>query len=119
MEHFSIKILTHDNIFYNGEIIQVDLPGKMGYFGILPKHAPIIAALSFGIIKLFFEDGKTKEFFIDGGIAETDDKSNCSILADFIVNLRDFKPAKYQEKLAALKKTILYYPRQRRVRHTQ
>ena len=45
-------------------------PGAEGLFGVLPRHAPLLAGLERGIVEVH-EDGKiTDRIMIDGGIAD-------------------------------------------------
>jgi F-type H+-transporting ATPase subunit epsilon len=50
--NFYLEVRTPDKEIFNGEIDQVILPGKDGMFGILKNHAPLIATLKKGIVKI-------------------------------------------------------------------
>lgn len=50
--NFFLEVRTPDKEIFNGEIDQVILPGKDGMFGILKNHAPLIASLQKGIMKV-------------------------------------------------------------------
>ena len=50
--NFFLEIRTPDKEMFRGEIDQVILPGKDGLFGILKNHAPLIASLKKGIVKV-------------------------------------------------------------------
>ena len=46
-----------------------DLPGEEGYFGVLPGHAPLLAALRSG--EIWYRKGKEKKYaFVAGGFVE-------------------------------------------------
>lgn len=47
-----LEIRTPDSEIFRGEVQQVVLPGKDGLFGILKNHAPLIATLSKGTVKV-------------------------------------------------------------------
>ncbi len=47
-----LEILTPEEQLYKGLINYIELPGIDGYFGILEKHAPMIAALGEGKITI-------------------------------------------------------------------
>ena len=64
-----LEILTPEKKLYTGEASLVQLPGVDGLFEILNKHAPIIAALGKGTIKVKALDG-LKYFTITGGFVE-------------------------------------------------
>jgi len=66
----NLEILTPDHSLWKGEVDLVQLPGADGSFEILNNHAPLIAVLKKGKIKIITSD-KNKEFVeIKGGIIE-------------------------------------------------
>lgn len=65
-----LDITTPDRQIFSGDITLVQLPGSDGLFEILNNHAPLIAALGPGKIKIQNEDGKLKFFEIKGGVCE-------------------------------------------------
>ena len=48
----------------------MQLPGKDGLFGILNNHAPIVATLVKGKVKIEAADGDVQYFEIGGGVVE-------------------------------------------------
>ena len=65
-----LEIITPDTTIYSGEVQLVQLPGLDGLFEILNNHAPMIAALGKGRIKIQ-EEGKNFQYFeINGGTLE-------------------------------------------------
>lgn len=66
-----LEIITPDKTIYSGEVQLVQLPGLDGLFEILNNHAPMIAALGKGKIKIQESGDKKNQFFdIDGGVLE-------------------------------------------------
>ncbi len=64
-----LKIITPEQIIYEGEADLVQLPGIDGLFEILKNHTPMIAALKKGKVKI----GNNNEFSyleINGGVVE-------------------------------------------------
>lgn len=68
-EKIKVEILTPFNEIYSEEVSAVRLPGADGYLGVFPGHAPLIAALKIGEIKIE-QNGQTQYFTTTGGIAE-------------------------------------------------
>lgn len=66
-----LKILTPEKLLYDGKVEFLQVPGKMGSFGILKNHAPIISTLVKGQIKLR-TNGQEKLFDIPGGVIEVE-----------------------------------------------
>lgn len=75
-----LEILTPEKVLYNGEASLVQLPGVDGLFELLNNHAPIIAALSKGVVK-FKTDTDTIKISIIGGFAECLN-NNVSVLVE-------------------------------------
>lgn len=65
-----IEIRTPDKSLFTGEVSLVQLPGIDGLFEILENHAPLVAALQKGRIKIHAQDDKPEFFEINGGVAE-------------------------------------------------
>ncbi|MFM1875396.1 MAG: F-ATPase epsilon subunit [Bacteroidota bacterium] len=65
-----LEIVTPDEKIFEGEAKHVQLPGKEGLFGILDNHAPIVATLAKGKVKVEAIDGDIKYFEIGGGVVE-------------------------------------------------
>ena len=92
---FKVLISTPDKIFYNGEATSLVCPDTEGYFGILARHAPMVAAIGMGIIKVTL-GADTKLIVVDGGVAEVSAESTV-ILADSAILATD--PADAEVKL--------------------
>lgn len=65
-----LEIITPDKKVYSGDVEAVKLPGADGSFGILKNHAPIIAALKKGTIKVTDNHKTIENFEINGGVVE-------------------------------------------------
>ena len=67
--HLRLEIVTPDRHVIHDEVDEVEIPGSEGYFGVLPGHTPLLAALSVG--ELWYRKGQEKEFLsIAFGFAE-------------------------------------------------
>lgn len=61
-----LEIISPDGILFDGEVQRVALPGVIGSFEILPKHAPLISALGQGEITYETDQGENKLAVGDG-----------------------------------------------------
>ena len=68
-----LEITSPDKQIFSGDAELVQLPGSDGLFEILHNHAPMIAALGKGKIKVQDQDGKLQFFEIKGGVCEVKD----------------------------------------------
>ena len=77
-----LEILTPDRVVFMGEnITLVQLPGIDGSFEIMNDHAPLIAVLKKGDIKVLTKEGSPQLFSINGGIIEVLN-NNIQVLAE-------------------------------------
>ncbi len=65
-----LDITTPDKQLFSGEVNLVQLPGLDGLFEVLENHAPLVAALRKGQIKVGLPDGSNQFFDIKGGTTE-------------------------------------------------
>ncbi len=68
----TLKIISAEQIEFEGTIESVTLPGVMGQFQVLNNHAALIAALKAGRMS-YVVDGNTVEREIHGGVADVKD----------------------------------------------
>ena len=67
---FKLSIVRPDKVLYeSNEVDFVTLPGKLGLFGVLKKHTPLLSALKKGKISVKAK-GQEKEFEIGAGFVE-------------------------------------------------
>lgn len=53
-----LRIVSPERIVYDGEVNSLKVPGTQGSFEILDNHAPIISALSEGVVEYSTAQGK-------------------------------------------------------------
>ena len=64
-----LQIVTPDRLIAREQVDEVQIPGAEGYFGVLPGHTPLLAALGDGT--LWYRKGQEKTYLtIGGGFAE-------------------------------------------------
>jgi len=81
------EIVSQDRTVFQGDVDIVVLPGAAGEMGILPHHAPVLAILKYGVIKIR-RDGKEDLFTVAGGVAEVQ-PDIVTVLADAAENIQD------------------------------
>ena len=64
-----LQIVTPDRMLVHEQVDEVEIPGVDGYFGVLPGHTPLLAALSVG--ELWYRKGQDRTYLaIAYGFAE-------------------------------------------------
>jgi F-type H+-transporting ATPase subunit epsilon len=81
------EIVSQDRTVFQGDVDIVVLPGAAGEMGILPHHAPVLAILKYGVIKIR-RDGREELFSVAGGVAEVQPEI-VTVLADAAENVED------------------------------
>jgi F-type H+-transporting ATPase subunit epsilon len=67
--HLALEIVTPDRAIVHDNVDEVEVPGADGYFGVLPGHTPMLAALQIG--ELWFRKGGEKHYLsVAFGFAE-------------------------------------------------
>lgn len=66
----TLEILTPERRLYSGEVFGVQLPGIEGKFEVLNGHAPIVAALGKGNLKVIKDKNTFLNFLIESGFVE-------------------------------------------------
>jgi F-type H+-transporting ATPase subunit epsilon len=67
--HIQLEIVTPDRQVVHDSVEAVTIPGKSGYLGILPGHAPLLSELKTG--ELVYTRGGTKHYLaVSWGFAE-------------------------------------------------
>ncbi len=68
-EHLTIELATPSRLVVSAEVDEVVAPGSLGYFGVLPGHAPLLATL--GIGEVTYRIGRDEHHLaVSGGFAE-------------------------------------------------
>jgi F-type H+-transporting ATPase subunit epsilon len=68
-ETIQLEIVTPERLVVNDTAEYIEIPGKSGYLGVLPGHAPLITELAVGEIS-YTNAGKTKRLAVAWGFAE-------------------------------------------------
>ena len=68
-ESFALKIVTPERLVVETTAEELQIPGKKGYLGILPGHAPLITELAVGEIT-YRSGAKTESVAVAWGFAE-------------------------------------------------
>ncbi|HYC07109.1 MAG TPA: F0F1 ATP synthase subunit epsilon, partial [Candidatus Binatia bacterium] len=65
----NLEIVTPERLAYSGSVDSVQLPGSEGELGILPHHAPLIATLGAGELRVR-RGGAEESFAVFGGFVQ-------------------------------------------------
>jgi F-type H+-transporting ATPase subunit epsilon len=69
-ELYTLRIVTQQEMIFDGQVESMVAPGIVGYLGILGHHAPLLTMLTKGMVTVRDENEKVHKFQIEGGILE-------------------------------------------------
>ncbi len=90
MATFRFELVSPERLVFAGEVIQVDVPGEEGEFGVLAGHAPYIATLKPGLLTIY-GDGEPQRMVVRGGLAEMG-PTGLTVLAEQAVPVAELDP---------------------------
>ena len=98
-ETTQLELVTPASIMAQKAVQMIVAPGVDGLFGVLPRHAPLLAGLERGIVEVH-EDGKIIDrIMIDGGFADVSGES-VTIMAERAIDLGTADAAALRETAA-------------------
>ncbi len=86
MATFHFELASPEQLVFSGEVEHVVVPGAEGEFGVMAQHAPLIAMLRPGILKILGPN--ERQFVLRGGFAEVNPQG-LTVLADFAAPVDD------------------------------
>ncbi len=104
MATFHFDLVSPERLVLSGEVDQVDVPGAEGDFGVLPGHAPFVAALRPGVLTVH-AGGRTQRMIVLGGFAEVS-AGSLTVLADLANSVEDFDRAILAARIKELEESI-------------
>jgi F-type H+-transporting ATPase subunit epsilon len=86
------EIVSQDRLVFEGEADSVIVPGMEGEMGILPRHAPLLSTMKYGILRVRTKSGE-EVFAIAGGVVEVQ-PDIITVLADAAENVEEIDIAR-------------------------
>jgi F-type H+-transporting ATPase subunit epsilon len=98
MATFHFELVSPERLIFSGEVEQVDVPGAEGEFGVFAGHAPLIATLKPGMLRVYGGSGAPQRIVVKGGFAEVG-PSGLTVLAEYAVPAEEYDPAMIDEAI--------------------
>ena len=101
VETINARVISQERVLFEGSARSVVVPAVNGQLGILPRHAPLMAALGKGVLIIHSADKKTY-YAVFGGFIQVKD-NRLIMLVDKATAGAEVDPAKAEEEVAVLK----------------
>ena len=82
----AFELVTPARVMMAVDASMVVMPGSLGLFGVLPRHAPMISTLKRGVVSVYVDGQVNARIMVDGGVADVTEE-RCTVLAERAVNL--------------------------------
>jgi F-type H+-transporting ATPase subunit epsilon len=91
-ETFKFELISPEKVLISQDVAEVIVPGLEGDFTVLPRHAPLIATLRPGVLRIPGMDGKLAAIYVRGGLADVG-PDRLSVLAEQALPLTEVSQA--------------------------
>lgn len=98
-ETTKFELVSPERLVLSRDVEMVVVPGSEGYFGVLPRHAPMISTLAAGVIDIYQGGAVVDRIFVAGGFAEVTE-TRCTVLAEEAVPLAEVDVAATEKAIA-------------------
>ncbi len=101
---FQLEIVTPEKMVVRDSAEELQIPGRNGYLGILPHHAPLITELGAGVIS-YRRDGQTYHFSVAWGFAEVL-PDRVTVLAETVERAGEINVSRAQDDLRQAEESL-------------
>jgi F-type H+-transporting ATPase subunit epsilon len=96
------ELVSPERLLMSKEVSMVVVPGADGFFGVLPRHSPLLSTLLPGVIDVYEDGSVTDRIFVAGGFAEVT-QDRCTVLAEEATQVADLDIDVAEKKLSDLR----------------
>jgi F-type H+-transporting ATPase subunit epsilon len=96
-DKLTFSLVSPERELFHGDVDQVVVPGAEGEFGVLPAHAPVMAVVKPGALRIL-NDGAERRVFVNGGFADVT-PAGLTVIAEDAVDLTNYDPALIESEL--------------------
>ncbi len=99
---FDVSLVTPDGPAFDGEAQMIVVPGAAGEIGVLARHAPLVATLKAGSMRIHISPGEILQFATGPGFFKVE-LDRALALVDDAVDVREIDDARARDQLEAAK----------------
>ena len=105
MAALKCKVVTPDKTYFEGDAKKIVVPAWDGELGVLPGHAPLIARLGHGPLRVAPAEGAAVTLAVFGGFLKVQD-DDVIVLAGGVAEPKDVEPATARKALEAAEQKL-------------
>ncbi|MGE0596874.1 MAG: F0F1 ATP synthase subunit epsilon [Hyphomonadaceae bacterium] len=96
-DKLNFALVSPERELFHGEVDHVVVPGSEGEFGVSPNHAPVMAVIKPGALKII-DEGSERRIFVNGGFADVTPEG-LTVLAEEAIDLSEIDVAQLEQQL--------------------
>ncbi|WP_375667344.1 ATP synthase F1 subunit epsilon [Bartonella sp. CL435QHHD] len=103
-EHFLFELISPEKIVFSEQVASVVLPSASGYLTVMAHHAPLVASIVLGSVRVRTSLGE-KLFAVCGGVANIT-FSGCSLLVEHVVAVENLSFDALEQQILQIQATL-------------
>ncbi|WP_142415985.1 F0F1 ATP synthase subunit epsilon [Bartonella massiliensis] len=103
-EHFLFELVSPEKIVFSEQVVSVVLPSASGSLTVMAHHAPLVASIVLGSVRVHTSAGE-KLFAVCGGVANIT-FSGCSLLVEHVVAVEHLSFDVLEQKILQVQATL-------------
>jgi F-type H+-transporting ATPase subunit epsilon len=95
---YDLSLVTPDGPVFEGEVEMVIVPGAAGEIGVLARHAPLVAMLKAGGVRVHVNEGQVQEYATGPGFFKVE-QDRAIALVDDAVDVKEIESERAHAQL--------------------
>ncbi|MBB6158835.1 ATP synthase F1 subunit epsilon [Bartonella doshiae] len=104
VEHFLFELVSPEKLVFSEQVQSVVLPSASGALTVMANHAPLVASIVLGGVRVLSSSGE-KLFAVRGGVVNIT-FSGCSLLAERVVAVEHLSFDSLEQKILQVRATL-------------
>ncbi|WP_455479294.1 ATP synthase F1 subunit epsilon [Bartonella sp. B23] len=104
VECFLFELVSPEKLVFSGQVMSVVLPSASGAITVMAHHAPVVASIVLGSVRILTFSGE-KFFAVCGGVANVT-FSVCSLLVEKVVAVENLSFDALEQKILQVRATL-------------
>lgn len=98
MATFHVELVSPEKLLFAGEAESATVPSVDGEFTVLAAHAPLMAVLKPGVVRIVDDKQQVSRLFVRGGFADVN-PSGLTLLAEYAIPVEEIDVASVDAQL--------------------
>ncbi|WP_455476929.1 F0F1 ATP synthase subunit epsilon [Bartonella sp. B41] len=102
--HFLFELVSPEKLVFSDQVMSVVLPSASGVLTVMAHHAPLLASIELGSVRVLSSSGE-RLFAVFGGVADIT-SSGCSLLVEKVVAIEHLSFDALEQNILQIRATL-------------